>query len=242
MRFEATKREIIASVSILAIMLIIGILVSGKVSDYCQDQNAKYNKAFKIDKDSELFTYAMKTNVGNAFVEGQIAAIDTVSHEDIKGKYLSIERVKEKYTRHTRTVTTRVNGKSRTRTETYWAWDRVGSETFKSKKLKFLGVTFDTSKFNLPGTKHIDTVKGGYHIRYKYYGLEPKFKATIFANLKDNTISSDNVNVYKDKSITETLDDLTNDMLIYLFWVIWILLMGGVIYLFIYLENDWLNK
>ena len=85
---EITKREVIASISILAIMMIIGIVISGKLNEYNQDQNAKYNKAFKISKDKDLFAYAMKTNVGNVFAEGEIKAVDTVSNEDIEGEYL----------------------------------------------------------------------------------------------------------------------------------------------------------
>lgn len=33
--FEITKREILVSVSIVAIMLLIGVLIAGKISDYC---------------------------------------------------------------------------------------------------------------------------------------------------------------------------------------------------------------
>lgn len=239
---EITKREVIASISILAIMMIIGIVISGKLNEYNQDQNAKYNKAFKISKDKDLFAYAMKTNVGNVFAEGEIKAVDTVSNEDIEGKYLIIEKIKEKYTKHTRTVTTTVNGKTKTRTETYWTWDRVGSETFKSKELTFLGSTFKTSKFNLPTPDYITTISGGYHIRYRYYGLEPKFKATIFATLKENTIINDDVRVYKDKNISEALSEATSDISIYVFWVLWIIISGIVIFTFMYFDNDWLNR
>ena len=94
---EITKREVIASISILAIMMIIGIIIGGKLNEYNQDQNAKYNKAFKISKDKDLFAYAMKTNVGNAFAEGEIKAVDTVSNEDIEGEYLIIKKIKEKH-------------------------------------------------------------------------------------------------------------------------------------------------
>ena len=235
---EITKREVIASISILAIMMIIGIVISGKLNEYNQDQNAKYNKAFKISKDKDLFAYAMKTNVGNVFAEGEIKAVDTVSNEDIEGEYLIIEKIKEKYTKHTRTVTTTVNGKTKTRTETYWTWDRVGSETFKSKELTFLGSTFKTSKFNLPAPDYITTISGGYHIRYRYYGLE----ATIFATLKENTIINDDVRVYKDKNISEALSEATSDISIYVFWVLWIIISGIVIFTFMYFDNDWLNR
>lgn len=243
MNFEVTKREIIASISILAIILTIGIFISNKISDYNQDMNSQYNKAFKISNDRDMFNYAMKTNIGNAFIEGELEAIDSVNYkEDIKGEYMALERVKQKYTMHTRTVTTTVNGKTRTRIETYWTWDTVDVQKFKSKEIKFLGNTFSLSKFNLPDMKYIDTISGGHNIRYQYYGLESKFKATIFANLKDNTIVNDNVNVYKDKNINETLEIVTNDSPVVIFWIIWTIVIGVIIYIFVYLDNDWLNK
>lgn len=59
--FEITKREILVSVSIVAIMLLIGVLIAGKISDYQLDKNEKYNKAIKIES-QELFEYGMRTN------------------------------------------------------------------------------------------------------------------------------------------------------------------------------------
>lgn len=46
--FEITKREILVSVSIVAIMLLIGVLIAGKISDYQLDKNEKYNKAITV--------------------------------------------------------------------------------------------------------------------------------------------------------------------------------------------------
>ena len=79
--FEITKREILASISIIAIMLLIGVLIAGKISEYELDQNEKYNKAIKIDT-QELFEYGMRTNVGNAFVYGDLKAVDTVTYPE----------------------------------------------------------------------------------------------------------------------------------------------------------------
>ena len=64
--FEITKREILASVSIIAVLLLIGFIISGKISDHLMDKNEKYNKAVKIE-DQELFEYGMRTDIGNAF-------------------------------------------------------------------------------------------------------------------------------------------------------------------------------
>lgn len=239
---EITKRELIASVSILAIMITIGLLIGGKINENHQDKIVKYNKAFKISKDEDLFEYAMKTNVGNAFVEGIIKAVDPISHEDVEGEYLKIKRVKERYTRHTRTVTTRVNGKTRTRTEVYWSWDAVGSTTYTANKLTFLKKTFDVSKFDLNGTSYLNTVKVSHNIRYKYYGLDKEFKATVFGTLKDNTIEGKNIYVYKDVTISEILEELDKNVWIFVFWILWIIATLTIIYLFVTLDNDWLNK
>ena len=67
--FEITKREILASISIIAMMLLIGFVISGRISNYILDRNEKYNKAIKIES-SDLFEYGMRTNVGYAFVYG----------------------------------------------------------------------------------------------------------------------------------------------------------------------------
>ena len=102
--FEITKREILASISIIAVMILIGILISGKISECQMDKNEKYNKAVKIES-QEMFRYGMDTNVGNAFVYGDLKAVDTVTYPEIGGEYMYVEKVKERYTMHTRTVT-----------------------------------------------------------------------------------------------------------------------------------------
>ena len=101
--FEITKREILTSISIIAVMILIGILISGKISECQMDKNEKYNKAVKIES-QEMFRYGMDTNVGNAFVYGDLKAVDTVTYPEIGGEYMYVEKVKERYTMHTRTV------------------------------------------------------------------------------------------------------------------------------------------
>ena len=94
--FEITKREILASISIIAMMLLIGFVISGRISNYILDRNEKYNKAIKIES-SELFEYGMRTDVGYAFVYGDLKAVDTVSYPEINGEYMYIEKIEEHY-------------------------------------------------------------------------------------------------------------------------------------------------
>lgn len=233
---EITKREIIASISIIAIMLIFGVIISGNISEKIMDSNEKYNKAIKIE-DGELFKYGMSTSIGNAFVYGELKIIDPVTYPEIGGEYSYIEKVKEKYTKHTRTVK---RGK-RYVTETYWTWDRVGSENIKSEKATFLGVEFDYSKFIKLNDSYIDTIKESSNIRYKYYGSPINGVGTIFTTLQDNNIGND-VKLYENKNIEETYKYLQEGFgLLFLFWFIWILIIIGCVYGFYYLENGWLN-
>ena len=241
--FEITKREIIASISIIAVMILIGVLISGKISEHQMDKNEVYNKAVKIES-TDLFQYGMDTNVGNAFVYGDLKAVDTVTYPEIGGEYMYVEKVKEKYTIHTRQVahTRTVNGKSQTyyTTETYWTWDRVSSEDKKCKEISFCGITFKSNKFDIPGTDYIDTIKESSHIRYKYYGTETKFTGTIFTELKDKTIS-DNTNFYNNMNIEETVERLESGSGEIVFWILWIILMVVCIFGFYYLDNKWLE-
>lgn len=239
--FKITKRELIASISIIAVMLLIGLFISGKIYDRKLDQNEKYNKAVKINT-QEIFEYGMRTNVGNAFIYGNLEAIDTVTYPEIGGKYMYVKKVEQRYTMHTRTVCSG-SGKNKTcRTETYWTLDTCGTEDKKSKEIKFLGHKLDINKIDIPGAEYIDTIKTSATVRYKYYGVNIKYKGTIFTKLENNTISK-NSSFYKDMKIDETVETLISEsnIGILFFWTIWIVLTCLCVYGFYYIDNDWLE-
>ena len=237
--FEITKREIIASISIIAVMFLIGVLISSKISDWQINQNDKYNKAVKIQS-TDLFQYGMETNIGNAFVYGKLKAVDTVTYPEIGGKYIYVKKVKEKYTRHTRRVAHKSGKRTYYTTETYWTWDYVGKEGKKAKKINFCGIDFKSNKIVLPDDEYIDTVKESSRIRYKYYVVGTKYTGTIFTALKNKTIS-DKSAFYNNKDINETVEYLESDMPLILFRIGWILLTGLAVFGFYYLDNNWLE-
>lgn len=138
--FEITKREILASISIIAVLLLIGFVISGKISNYILDRNEKYNKAVKIE-DSGLFEYGMRTNIGDAFI----------------------------------------------------------------------------------------------------YGVNTQYTGTIFTELRDKTIS-DNSPFYEDSTIDETIDYLETGFELWMFWVIWIIVIGLCVFGFYYIDNEWLEN
>lgn len=239
---EITKREIITSISIIALMLIFGFVLSGNISEKIMDSNEKYNKAITIE-DEELFKYGMSTSVGNAFIYGDLKVIDPVTYPEIGGEYSYIEKVKEEYTMHTRTVTyTDSKGNTKTKTETYWTWDVVKRESIKSQRVTFLGVEFDYSKFIELSDSYITTIKESSDIRYKYYGSPTKATGTIFTSLQDND-TGNNIKLYEDMNIEQTYEYLQDGFgLLFLFWLTWIAIIIVCVYGFYYLDNRWLNN
>ena len=185
----------------------------------------------------------MKTNIGNAFVYGDLKAVDTVTFDEIGGEYSYVEKVKERYTMHTRTVTkTRtVNGKTQTYTEieTYWTWDRIDSWDKHSEKISFLDVEFDYGTIKFPHSDYITTIKESGKIRYKYYGSPSECIGTIYTVLKDNTINE--TNFYINHTISDAIERLESGGELILFWFVWILLTGGCVVGFCYLDNWWLE-
>lgn len=241
--FTITKREVIFSIVILAVMLTLGLMIHGSIDNAMMAKHQEYNMALRIDNNADMFTYGMSTNVGNAYVYGVMDTVDPVSFEEIEGEYSSITKVKEKYTMHTRTVTkTRtVNGKTQTytTTETYWTWDRVGSWSDHSSKITFLGVEFDYGIFSMPSEYHLDTIKESSHIRYKYYGAPTTAEGTLYADLRDNTIN--NTRMYYHTSIEEAHALMTSKAGLVIFWIVWVILSGGAVFCFVYIDNHWLE-
>lgn len=70
--FEITKREVLFSIAIIAVMTLIGFVIHGKISDNLMNEYQKYNTALQIDNNSEMFSYGMRTDIGNAFVHGDL--------------------------------------------------------------------------------------------------------------------------------------------------------------------------
>lgn len=238
---EITKRELIASISIIALLLLIGFFISEKITQHQTDKNQIYNKAVKI-QDKDMFQYGMETNVGNAFVYGDLECVDTVTYSDIGGKYMSVTKVTERYTQHTRVVTTTDSeGHTHSHTETYWSWDEIDRDDKHCKNVTFLGIEFDYGTIYKPSEHYIDTIQENIfsNIRYVYYGSDTKYTGTIFTNLNNNNIH--NTKFYESMNIEETVNYLESNIGISIFWFFWIIFICLCIYGFYYLENQWLE-
>lgn len=240
---EIKKREVIASVVIISLMLVIGFAISEKIRQSLLENYQIYDTAVRID-DKELFEYGMKTNVGYAFAYGELKTLDPVSNSEVSGNYSYIKKEEQEYRKHYRYVEEEYkdsNGNKHTRTkkEEYWTWDTMRTESKTATKISFLDVEFAYEKIPFPSSHHIETVKTGYHKRNVYYGTESDFQGTIFTSLKENTIH--NTKFYENQTIAETIESLETGVEIVIFWILWILLIIGLVIGFYYLENKWLD-
>ena len=220
-------------------MFVFGLLIQQSIRTAITNQNREYEIALQIS-DSETFKYGMKTNVGNAFVYGDLKAVDPVSNEEIDGEWMWIERVKERYTKHSRIVTKTVNGKTATKVEYYWTWDRVGSQTWHSNFVTFLGIQFPYGLITDISYGHLKTDTHG-HVRYKWYTSSIEHKGTIYTKLENDTITQ--AGLHEGKNALETYESMINNetLLIIGFWIFWAVLTVGLVIGFYALENRWLE-
>jgi len=243
--FNITLREIIASVTIVAVMFLIGFVIAGKIEVHQMDKNAEYNKAVHIT-DPAMFRYGMDTNLGNAFVYGDLQAVDPVTFPELGGDFLYVEKVEEHYVKHTRTVTktrTKSNGETEEyeEEEEYSTWDYYDSWEKRSQKIRFCGIEFDYDKIKRPGSRYIKTEQSFLSdIRFVYSGCQTKYSGTIYTDLRDNTMS-DGSHFYQNQDIDKTIDQLTSGFGTVMFWIFWIVLTCGAVFGFYYLDNRWLE-
>lgn len=247
---EITRREIIVSIAIAAFLLAFGFVISTKITDARNDRNAEYQKAVHIE-DPEIFQYAMETNVGNAFVYGQLESVDTVTYEEIGGEYLYVEKVEEWYERHEEWVTEKDSkGNEERKKKVWYSWEIKGRDSRHAEEIKFCGIVFPYEKIDLPSKEYIETINGGkawslqsgerVKVRYIYYGVPTDHTGTIYTRLGGGTISSNSV-FCKDNTIEQALDRYTTNVGNLIFWIVWIVFIAMCVIGFCYLDNRWLK-
>jgi hypothetical protein len=238
---KITKREILASIAIIALLLFFGFLISGKISDALMESYQEYDTALRIDGDAEQFVYGMRTSVGPAFVYGALRAEDPVTFDEIGGSYSSVKKVEERYTRHTREVDDYDSDgkKIGSHTEVYYTWDYIAEWQKHCSTISFLEQRFPFGRISFPSESYIKTRKVSSDTRYKYYGSPESSTGTLYAKLSDSTIKD--THFHPNRTIDETISDLESGWELILFWIAWILLIGGCVFGFYYIDNRWLE-
>ena len=191
------KREVLFSVIIVLVMIFIGIFVSDAILQGAVSKSESYRTATVIEN-TDQFYYGMDTNFGNVLVYGDVSSNSSVTYDEIGGGFIYIEKNKEEYTRHTRTVTkTDSNGKKRTETEVYYTWDHVWSDRRHVEEITFHGRTFPYESIELPAERlNLDSVGVDNRMNYIYVGSDDRYyynvvpmpmTGTIYTSLQNGT-------------------------------------------------------
>jgi hypothetical protein len=267
--FKITKREIQFSIIIICVMICIGFFIGNFISNKVMENDELYYSSTKINNDKNQFDYGMKTSINNTMIYGNFNTDQAVTLPELKNSYLTINRITERYTMHTRVVTHHSGKTTYTTVETYYTWDTCNDEYFTSNTCTFLNDKFNPSifKFNYELLNLSDTtIQPAYQskigscylynngffslvgdLRFEYYIVPKNFNATIFANLKNNSIyginkDSDKIDTYN-QTINQVIEDKKNseNKPLIIFWICWsILIIAGVIVFYKY-NNTWLE-
>lgn len=168
-------------------------------------------------------------------------------------------------------TTTDSKGRSHSRTETYYTWDTIDIENWGASEFTFLGKTFSTSFFGFGSCDVLDLsqfispeladkVSGRYlykdghswfdsegDIRYSYYTIPKSFYGSFMAKLEFDNVWAlnvkDSIKVSRDTSLKDFLDRNISSSIgwLLMFWFLWFILIGGAVYGFYYLDNNWLE-
>lgn len=240
---EITKREILFSIIIFTVMVGIGLWLVNPILFPVKQKQLEIISAIQIDNDAAKFDYIGRTDVGKFLSNGTIYAYKPVNISDIPGSYMVIKKEKERYEMHTRTVTTTDSkGHTHTRVETYWSWDHVHTDTFHSDSLEFLQKRFAYNYIDFKKhMKYHSTIKESSDIRYVYYIYPLSVDGCMVGNVYDKTYKD--LWFIPDYKIENVINNTDNEFIIFniLYWIIWILITGGLIIGFYYLENNWLE-
>lgn len=268
--FEITKREVLVSVAIFFLMLAIGFLISQNIASSIDEKNEVYNKALKIDN-IDTYNYAKTTNVGNSFTIYVLDADEPQSVPELTGEYLYIQRVYEEEHEKEREVEvdeyyTDSEGNRKTRKvkkkEKYWEWDTMSRDTYVSSTVTINGEQFPYSRISGLGshTENLneDTVtseysdrlgwssmylKRGSHKRWSFYVIPTHSEGSMYVDLGNSTIRSDKIKLHQGTSPSDLYNQYLSSptAVLVVFWLVWIILTGALIYGYCYFENDYLE-
>jgi len=233
------KREVIFSITIISLMVMLGLRIAEGIHQDILEDYLMYDTAVQIETE-EVFRYGLKTEIGYAFVYGELVALDPVTFPEIGGEYSYVKKEEQEYRRHERVVTKiDKDGKTYTEIEYYWTWDVIHTYYKSASEISFLNVKFFWGKIPFPSAREIACRTTGYHKRNVYYAKKVKYKGTIFTNLTNRTIND--TEFYDQKSIDETIEYLESGHPIIWFWFFWVILTAMLVAVFYYFDNRWLD-
>lgn len=238
-------KRIVIVVLGLVILTLFSFGVKGHIDSNGYKNQVNYTTAVQA-KDKEHFNYAVDSEQGRVLASGNFTTKDAkpAKFDEMNKGYTYVNRVKEHYTMHTRTVCTSTGKTQSCHTEVYYTWDEVSSEESRASHIKFMEREYPTTLFSLgkynkqtncaefsskgTGTGFFQTkrgcIDGEWYIddndRYVYYTVPTTFNASFLATTYGGLKPfNENAITLENKSIETILKDVGKYQLIG-FWVL----------------------
>lgn len=245
---EFTKREKIVSIGIGAIIIVIIISLFNGLSAKEGEYSRILTSATYIDN-QETFDYACNTSIGNSIISTTFSTNKPVSDRKVQN-CLYIKRDYEEYRQHTYTTT---DSKGNVTVHTYWSWDHIKTDEFKSNNINIFNKIFNISNLNLE-LRNLDDMgidEFAPDKRYIYRGIKNNCQGILLTFIENNNLRDD-ITLIEGKSIfynkintkeaiiQQIKGELNQNKIVII--IFFILLGVGIIFFFGYAENDWLNN
>lgn len=138
------------------------------------------------------FDDAITKDVGDIAVSGIVDTDDPITIDGIEGEYVSVKRVKEELTTHTKTTYTYLFYTWAPSTKVYESWDESETKIYNADTIRFCGKDFQNSKFAEfadDDYMELQTVQESAKVRYKYYGIRKGGDGVLLTSTENGSIS-----------------------------------------------------
>ena len=245
---DATNgREIAVAAAVFLLLAAMGVGLRFAVEEASSEDYRRYETAFKTDNESD-FAYAKITRIGDAMAYGTFASVGSANDERLDSARMAVKDVSERYTRHTRTVTTTdSNGVTHSKEETYYTWDWAGTDYDLADGFSFMGIDGDVSELPDKLYSHDGTFYDGIGyiayegaIRHQLYSIPEEFEATaLWSLLEEHRIEE----VWNGKTVEQAMEEARRRAFFApnVFTAFWIAVTVGATAGFVMLENRWLR-
>ena len=242
--WSLTSREIYIVIAWLAMFVLCGLGMTTCINDHNTDIDTKYIQAIGIEANGEKMNQALITDAGDVIVSANFRVVDPVSDSHINGEWLRIKAILEKEEPE---VHVGVDADGDPYTYTTWEWNEKKRWTYSATKIKCNGIEFNVSDFDYSNIDEkyfcvdLDTSFFERNTRIKFYCLPSKFSGAFFTTFNNKRM--ENVpEIYQNMNHEELREELTTHYGAVFGWIFLTLFFGFIAGIFVYAENDWLEK
>lgn len=242
--WSLTSREIYIVIAWLAMFVLCGLGMTTCINDHNTDIDTRYIQAIGIEANGEKMNQALITDAGDVIVSANFKVVDPVSDSHINGEWLRIKAILEKEEPE---VHVGVDADGDPYTYTSWEWNEKKRWTYRATRIKCNGIEFNVSDFDYSNIDEkyfcvdLDTSFFERNTRIKFYCLPSKFSGAFFTTFNNKRM--ENVpEIYQNMNHEELREELTTHYGAVFGWIFLTLFFGFIAGIFVYAENDWLEK